>query len=218
MALTHAEVMERRMSVSSLMVQGLSPSEIAKVLQEDVGDIYNDVREIRSGRNPELAMHSVGEVFAQVFLNARARTRRLWSEVEATDGVASRLFALRELRLQDIAMLRYASQIAKSLKVAEDAKDLTPDEEQLVASMTARFFAGRFRKSKASADELKKLKALIERLEEGEKITNPLEASETETSNPPDDGAAQPFAAEELASKSDETNATQVIKNVHHNL
>jgi len=172
MGLTHGEVFERRRQVTSLMTQGLPPAEIAGVLDVPLDTVYNDIREIRSGRNPELAVRGTDEIFAQVFLNFRTRMRHLWNEVRGSEFTAPRLFALRELRLQDVALLRYANQIAHSVKMASNCEELTQDEAKLLKSLSMRFFLSRFTKPRASAPEIRQLKEIIERLKNVKKFTN----------------------------------------------
>ena len=191
MALTHTGVFKRRKRVSSHLVRGCSPAEVAEMLHVDVATVYNDMRVIRSGRNPELSVHSVGEIFAQVLLNQRARTKALWHEVDAGEASAVRMRALRELRLQDAALLRHATRIAGTLKPVEDRAGLTPEEAELVSSLSLRAVKNRFEKPRASASEIRKLIELFERLEVAEKFTNRLITKDGLASSPPPAAAAQ---------------------------
>ena len=55
MAMTRFQIRERRRKITVLLVRGVSPGEMAEVLHVDRGTIYNDIRNIRSSDNDELA-------------------------------------------------------------------------------------------------------------------------------------------------------------------
>ncbi len=48
------KVLQRRREVTSLLVQGVQPGEIAEMLNVHCQTIYNDIRVIRSGSNEAL--------------------------------------------------------------------------------------------------------------------------------------------------------------------
>ena len=176
MALTHAQVFERRRQVSPLLIQGCTPAEVAEMLQVDLTTVYNDIRVVRSGRNPELSMKSVSEIFAQVLLNDGARRKALWREANGADSSTVRVFALREMRLQDAMILRHADRISRSVKPPDDPakvkcdpSELTREEEKLISSLSIRCMTTHFEKPRASAEEIRQLKSLFERLEKEER-------------------------------------------------
>jgi len=95
------KVQERRLEVTTLLVRGVSPAEIAQALEVSRHTIYNDIRYIRSGRNEALALHTRNEIVSQLYLNAQARARFLWQTAENTDRDYVKVTAMRELRLND---------------------------------------------------------------------------------------------------------------------
>jgi len=242
MALTNAQVFERRKRVTSHLVRGCSPAEVAEILRVDVATVYNDMRVIRSGANPELSVHSVGEIFAQVLLNQRARTKALWREVDTGEASTVRMRALRELRLQDAALLRHAARIAGTLKPVEEQAGLTAEEAELISSLSLRAMKNRFEKPSASASEIRRLKDLFERLEEvhassgsttparlpepcggqggvvKEKFTNRLIAGDGLTPNPAPAVPAQLLESQKPGPPPEVARAAQTGKNTYDNL
>ncbi len=95
------KVQERRLEVTTLLVRGVSPAEIAEILEVSRHTIYNDIRYIRSGRNEALVAHTRNEIVSQLYLNAQARARFLWQTAENTDRDYVKVTAMRELRLND---------------------------------------------------------------------------------------------------------------------
>jgi hypothetical protein len=95
------KVHQRRRQVTALLVRGVSPGEIAETLAVPPQTIYNDIRYIRSGRNPALAAYSRNQIVAQLYLNAQARARYLWDLAERADSEHVQLGTMRELRLND---------------------------------------------------------------------------------------------------------------------
>ena len=95
------KVLERRREVTSFLVRGISPGEIAEMLGVPRQTIYNDIRVIRSGKNEALIAHSRRDTFAQLYLTAQERARRLWPIVDGDGPDYVKIRALRELRLQD---------------------------------------------------------------------------------------------------------------------
>ena len=88
-----------------MLVRGVPPSEIAGMLNIPRHTIYNDVRVIRSAKNDSLYSHTRSEIVAQLFLNARERTRYLWQTAENTDKDYVKVRATQELRLIDERIL-----------------------------------------------------------------------------------------------------------------
>ena len=97
----HTKVLKRRRDVTSLLVRGVSPGEIAEVLELDPQTVYNDIRVIRSGENDALFAFAREEIKAQLFINAQHRARYLWRIVEEAEKEYVRVRALQELRLND---------------------------------------------------------------------------------------------------------------------
>jgi hypothetical protein len=95
------KVYQRRREVTSLMVRGFSPSEIAEVLKVTRHTIYNDVRVIRSGKYDALIAHTRAEITAQLYLNAMERAKQLWRIIDEGEKGYVKVQALRELRLGD---------------------------------------------------------------------------------------------------------------------
>jgi transposase-like protein len=95
------KVFERRRAVTSMLVRGATPSEIAEALQVKRETVYNDIRVIRTGKNESLFSHTRKEIIAQLFLNARERMRYLWKTAEETEKDYVKVRAMMELRLND---------------------------------------------------------------------------------------------------------------------
>jgi len=95
------KVLQRRRDVTSLLVRGVPPGEIAEVLKLDRQTVYNDIRVIRSGENDALFAFAREEIKAQLFLNAQHRARSLWQLVDEAEKEYVRVRALQELRLND---------------------------------------------------------------------------------------------------------------------
>ena len=110
----HTKVLERRKEVASLMVRGLTPSEIAEVLGISRDTVYNDIREIRSGKHDALSIHAQKEMVSHLLLNARERTRSLWRIADGAESEYIQLLALKELRIQDQAILKNLSKILRA--------------------------------------------------------------------------------------------------------
>jgi hypothetical protein len=94
-------VLRRRRDVTSLLVRGVPPSEIGEMLNLSRHTVYNDIRVIRSGRNEALYAFAQEEINAQLLLNVLARARKLWQIVDDTGSDYTKVFALKELRLND---------------------------------------------------------------------------------------------------------------------
>jgi hypothetical protein len=101
MVYSRTKVLARRREVTSLLVRGVSPGEIAEMLKTPKQTIYNDVRVIRSGKNDALFAYTRNEIIAQLYLNAQERAKYLWRLVEEADKYYVKVYALRELRLND---------------------------------------------------------------------------------------------------------------------
>ena len=94
-------VWTRRRTVTSMLVRGMPPSEIAESLHVKKETIYNDIRVIRSGKNNSLYACTREEIVAQLFLNAQERSRFLWELAENTDKDYIKVRAMQELRQND---------------------------------------------------------------------------------------------------------------------
>ena len=101
MVFPQTKVLQRRRDVTSLLVRGVPPGEIAEVLKLDRQTVYNDIRVIRSGENDALFAFAREEIKAQLFLNAQHRARSLWQLVDEAEKEYVRVRALQELRLND---------------------------------------------------------------------------------------------------------------------
>ena len=101
MAYPRTEVLQRRREVTTLLVRGVSPGEIAERLGVRRRTIYNDIRAVRSGRNEALVAHSRREIVAQLYLNAQARSRYLWNLADTAKSEYVMVRVMHELRLND---------------------------------------------------------------------------------------------------------------------
>ena len=101
MILPRTKVLQRRREVTSLLVRGIQPSEIAEILNVPRHTIYNDVRYIRSAKNDALWAHTRQEIISQLFLNAFARIRFLWHTADTEYRGHVKVRAMTELRLID---------------------------------------------------------------------------------------------------------------------
>ena len=118
---SQTKVWQRRRDVTSLLVRGVSSGEIAEMLEVSSQTIYNDVRNILSGKNKALSVYTHKQVIAQLRLNARERMKYLWRLLEETEKDHVKVQALRELRLNDERIT------AKLLASVKD--DQEPEEE-----------------------------------------------------------------------------------------
>ena len=119
--MTRTKVLKRRRNVISLLVRGVSPGEIAEILEVHRQTIYNDVRTIRSGKNDALFANARNEIIAQLYLNAQERMKYLWRLVEEAEKNYVKVQALRELRLNDERITG---------KLPEPGKDSLEQEEE----------------------------------------------------------------------------------------
>jgi len=94
-------VLARRRTVTSMLVRGMPPSEIAETLHVKKETVYNDIRVIRSGKNNSLYACTREEIVAQLFLNAQERSRFLWETAENTDKDHVKVRSMQELRQND---------------------------------------------------------------------------------------------------------------------
>ena len=101
MLYARTNVMIRRRKVTSLLVRGITPTEIAEILQEHRHTIYNDLRVIRSGKYDALREYTRSCIVCQLYLNAQERARFLWHLAENAQKEYVKVMALRELRLND---------------------------------------------------------------------------------------------------------------------
>jgi transcriptional antiterminator len=101
MVYSRTKVLARRREVTSLLVRGVPPSEIAEMLNMPRHTIYNDIRVIRSAKNDALFAYTRNEIIAQLFLNAQERARYLWHTADNTDKDYVKVRAMQELRLND---------------------------------------------------------------------------------------------------------------------
>ena len=95
------KVLERRREVTTLLVRGISPGEIAEILGIKRRTVYNDIRAVRSGRNPALVAHSKREIVAQLYLDAQARKRYLWNLADTAKSEYVMVRTMHELRMND---------------------------------------------------------------------------------------------------------------------
>ena len=192
MALVHKEVFERRKQVSGLMTAGLAPCEIAEYLEVDRQTVYNDIHYIRSGRNPELSVHSSREIFAQVLLSDRARRRELWQVIGETKSSVARVFALRELRLADNALMRYAQYLAGAVKERGEDMELTPEECDTLADVSTRMMGARLvGRPVIDSVEVGRLQTMLKRFEGLPKFKDRLRLSREMGAEPVKGGLAQ---------------------------
>ena len=109
-------VMNRRMEVSTLIAKGYSPGEVAEYLCVSPETIYNDVRFLRSGRNPELVANSVRQHLLQHKRNSREIKKALWKIVDFGTSDYIKYLALKELNRMEQADLKIAGRIEKALE------------------------------------------------------------------------------------------------------
>jgi hypothetical protein len=160
MVYPRTKVFQRRLEVTSLLVRGITPGEIAEVLEVPRQTVYNDVRVILSGRNKGLMAYARDEVIAQLLLNAQARWRYLWRLAETAESEHARVQAMRELRLND-------EHIVNKLSAIEDAKNRK--EEDSVSEEVIAEIAGLTTRVEALRDRRMGIEAmLIETLDRGD--------------------------------------------------
>jgi len=117
------KVLQRRRDVISLLVRGITPGEIAEILNVKRDTIYNDIRVIRSGKHDTLIVHTREEVTSQLYLNVQERTKHLWRIVDNRNKDYVKVLALRELRLIDERVLR-------KLKFMSEEEERNAGEEE----------------------------------------------------------------------------------------
>ena len=100
------KVLQRRRDVTSLLVRGFVASEIVEALNLPRQTVYNDIRVIRSGKNEALYAFTKSEINAQLHLNVLARSRKLWEVVDNTPSDYTKVYALKEHRLNDERIVR----------------------------------------------------------------------------------------------------------------
>ena len=128
---SRTKVLQRRRDVTSLLVRGFPPSEIAEALDLPRHTVYNDIRVIRSGKNEALSAYTQSEINAQLHLNVLARSRKLWDIVDNTPSDYTKVYALKEHRLKDEKIVRKLSPIdnprGNEVKIREHIKSRTED-------------------------------------------------------------------------------------------
>jgi hypothetical protein len=131
MIMARTKVLQRRRDVVSLLVRGVSPGEIAEVLEAPRHTIYNDIRVIRSGKHDALVAHTREEITSQLYLNVQERTKHLWRIVDNQNKDYVKVLALRELRLIDERVLR------KLKFMSEEEERNTEEDEALKQKVMA---------------------------------------------------------------------------------
>ena len=152
------KVLQRRRDVTSLLVRGISPGEIAEVLKLEPQTVYNDIRVIRSGKNDALFAFARDEIKSQLFLNAQHRARSLWRIVDDAEKEYVRVLALRELRLNDERIFDRLS----------DPKNRPKEEAEVPKEMMEQMEKMRERVEALQKRRLGLYKRLIQWLEDGD--------------------------------------------------
>ena len=130
MIMARTKVFQRRREVTSLLVRGVPPSEIAEMLNIPRHTIYNDIRVIRSAKNDALFAHTRNEIIAQLFLNAQERARYLWHTADNTDKDYVKVRAMQELRLND-------ERITNKLSAMPEKRKRDPIIEHIIENLRA---------------------------------------------------------------------------------
>jgi hypothetical protein len=112
------KVMLRRQQIDAMTVRGLPPIDIAVFLGVPLHTVYNDLRVIRSGRYHTLHSCSRDRMVCQLYLNAMARKKELWTIIDGAESLAQRVQAAREDRLNDQYILNRLP--APRMKPTED--------------------------------------------------------------------------------------------------
>jgi len=144
------KVQERRLEVTTLLVRGVPPTEIANILEVSRHTVYNDIRYIRSGKNEALVAHTRREIIAQLYLNVQARKRYLWNLAETARSEHASVQAMRELRLNDEHIVNKLPGIGDP----EDAQEDDFDRKAMAAQLI--HYKEQFEALKQRVDALKK--------------------------------------------------------------
>ena len=134
---SQTKVWQRRRDVTSLLVRGVSSGEIAEMLEVSSQTIYNDVRNILSGKNKALSVYTHKQVIAQLRLNARERMKYLWRLLEETEKDHVKVQALRELRLNDERITAKLLASVKDDQESEEMKELREEYQDLYERVEA---------------------------------------------------------------------------------
>ncbi len=128
---SRTEVWKRRREITSLIVRGFAPGEIAEALGISCDTVYNDNRVIKSGDNEHLNAHCRNELNAQLYLNVKERIRELWRMFEnaTTEYIALRI--MQELRLNDERILKRLPPL-KTLAQMDDKKEVDAKFSKLI--------------------------------------------------------------------------------------
>jgi len=108
-------VRNRRMEVSTLIAKGYSPGEVAQYLNVSPETVYNDVRFIRSGRNPELVANSVRQRTLQYDSNMREIRKGLWRIVDFGNNDYVKYLSLNLLTKLEEKMNANSGRVEKAL-------------------------------------------------------------------------------------------------------
>ncbi len=167
MVYPRTKVLQRRRDVTSLLVRGIQPWEIAEILSEKRETIYNDVRVIRSGKYDALIAHTRDEIIAQLYLNAQERVRSLWRIVDNEQKGYVKVIAIRELRVND-------ERVISKLTAMREPKEARKDEmEKKEMDVQLGYYKDQFEAFKQRVESLQKRRLgwdalLKERLAPGE--------------------------------------------------
>jgi hypothetical protein len=183
------KVLQRRRDVTSLLVRGFVASEIAEALNLPRQTVYNDIRVIRSGKNEALYAFTKSEINAQLHLNVLARGRKLWEVVDNTPSDYTRVYALKEHRLND-------ERIVRKLPPVESPRSNEAKIHRHIKSKAEDYWLHEIemrKKRLAQAEENKqKDKERRKKDEERERMLKELE-KEREKEEPEDRGSHQGF-------------------------
>ena len=117
-----SDTLARRKSVITLITRGFSPTEIAEALNTSRETVYNDLRAIRESVEPELLGHTKKEILHSIIMTRAARIKELWRSVSESESGWVKIHAIKQLRLEDMLLLKIISIMKLPYESPEDAR------------------------------------------------------------------------------------------------
>ena len=117
-----SETLARRKNVITLTTRGFSPTEIAEALNTSRETVYNDLRAIRESVEPELIGHTKKEILHGIIMTRAARIKELWRSLSESENAWVRIQAIKQLRLEDMLLLKIVSLMKLHYESPEDAR------------------------------------------------------------------------------------------------
>ena len=116
-----SEILARRKNVITLITRGYSPTEIAEALNTNRETVYNDLRTIRESVEPELIGHTKKEILHSIVMTRATRIKELWRSLSETESGWVRIQAIKQLRLEDMFLLKIVSMMKLHYESPDDA-------------------------------------------------------------------------------------------------